>query len=142
MWSDAYSDRSVLIAYFLNNYPVPIDEKYADIKNEFQEAAAGIAANNEFEQKIDVMIHKSKFENTETNSSGWNTYAITLTNETDKTFDYFYLHVNCLDADGNTIKQETTSTINDFTPNQTATFDFTTDTNPQSFSWTAEYYVK
>lgn len=141
MWADAYSDRSVLIAYFLNNYPVPIDDKYADTKNEFKEAAAGIAADNEFKQKIETMIHKNNFQLTDVEGD-WNTYSISITNETDKTFDYFHLNVNCLDADGNIVSQEITTSINNFAPNQTAAFEFNTDSNPQSLSWMAEYSVQ
>lgn len=141
LWDEGFSERSILIAYFLNNYPVPIDDKYADVKLEFQSTAKGIEAQNEFESKIDMMIHKDNFKNTKS-LGDWETYEITLTNETDKVFTYFGLYVNCLDTDGKILSQESTSQINGFSPGQTATFEFSTDKHPESLTWTANYYIE
>ena len=140
MWSEAYAQRSTLISYFIQHYPVPIDEKYADVKLEFQSAAQGVQAQQEFYSKIDMMIHKDNFVKTDT-SANWKTYEITVTNETDKTFNYFGLYVNCLDADGKILSQEYTNQVNGYAPGQTATFEFMTDKNPDTFTWTANYYI-
>lgn len=141
LWDEGYKKRSTLITYFLNNYPVPIDDKYTDVKLEFQSAAQGIKAQQEFDDKIDMMIHKDKFVQTKSDY-GWKTYEITVMNETDKTFNYFGLYVNCLDADGKILSQEYTNQVNGYAPGQTATFEFSTDKNPESFTWTANYDIQ
>lgn len=141
LWDEGYRKRATLITYFLNNYPVPIDDKYADAKLEFQSAAQGIKAQQEFDSKIDMMIHKDNFVKTDT-SANWKTYEITVTNETDKTFNYFGLYVNCLDADGKILSQEYTNQVNGYAPGQKATFEFMTDKNPDTFTWTADYYIE
>ncbi len=141
MWSEGYSERSVLITYFLSNYPVPIDEKYADVKLEFQSAAKGIEAQAEFDSLVEMMIHKNNFINSKSSSS-WKTYEISITNETDKTFTYFGLDVNCLDAEGKILEQKNTNQINGFAPGQTASFEFSTDKKPVSFTWKADYYME
>lgn len=141
LWSEAYKERSVLITYFLNNYPVPIDDKYSDVKAEFQTNANGIEAEQKFESAIDMMIHKDNFVLTK-NSGDWRTYQITITNDTDITFKYFGLKVNCLNTDNEILEQVTTNQISNFAPEQTATFEFMTDKNPESMTWTADYYIQ
>lgn len=141
LWSEAYKERSVLITYFLNNYPVPIDDKYSDVKAEFQTNANGIEAEQKFESDIDMMIHKDNFVLTE-NSGNWRTYQITITNDTDITFKYFGLKVNCLNTDNEILEQATTNQISNFAPEQTATFEFMTDKTPASLTWTADYYIQ
>lgn len=141
LWSESFSERSVLIAYLLNNYPVPIDDKYADIKLEFQTAAKGIEAEQKFESTIDMMIHNDNFVLTKT-SGDWRTYQITITNDTDITFKYFSLKVNCLNADNKILEQATTNQISQFAPEQTATFEFMIDKNPAFLEWSAEYYIE
>lgn len=140
-WSDAYGDRSLIISYFLNNYPVKIDDKYADIKNELSTVAKSTEESKVLEKDIDSMINTESFELVE-DSYGYKTYKKNITNTTKYTFEYFGLNVQCLDDSKNIIDQEYTGQIKSFAPGQTATLEFTTDKSPSSFNVEAEYSIK
>ena len=140
-WSDAYGDRSLIISYFLNNYPVKIDDKYADIKNELSTVAKSTEESKVLEKDINSMINTESFELVE-DSYGYKTYKKNITNTTKYTFEYFGLNVQCLDDSKNIIDQEYTGQIKSFAPGQTATLEFTTDKSPSSFNVEAEYSIK
>lgn len=140
-WSSAYKQRSLIIKYFLNNYPVKIDDKYADIKNEFIVDANSVEAENKLKDEINNMINAGPFELVE-DSYGYKTYKRNITNTTEYTFEYFGLNVQCLDDSKNIIDQEYTGQIKSFAPGQTATLEFTTDKSPSSFNVEAEYSIK
>ena len=140
-WSSAYKQRSLIIKYFLNNYPVKIDDKYADIKNEFIVDANSVEAENKLKDEINNMINAGPFELVE-DSYGYKTYRRNITNTTEYTFEYFGLNVQCLDDSKNIIDQEYTGQIKSFAPGQTATLEFTTDKSPSSFNVEAEYSIK
>ena len=140
-WSDAYGDRSLIISYFLNNYPVKIDDKYADIKNELSTVAKSTEESKVLEKDINSMINTESFELVE-DSYGYKTYKKNITNTTKYTFEYFGLNVQCLDDSKNIIDQEYTDQIKSFAPGQTATLEFTTDKSPSSFNVEAEYSIK
>lgn len=140
-WSSAYKQRSLIIKYFLNNYPVKIDDKYADIKNEFIVDANSVEAENKLKDEINNMINAGPFELAE-DSYGYKTYKKNITNTTKYTFEYFGLNVQCLDDSKNIIDQEYTGQIKSFAPGQTATLEFTTDKSPSSFNVEAEYSIK
>ena len=140
-WSDAYGDRSLIISYFLNNYPVKIDDKYADIKNEVASVAKLAEESKVLEKDINNMINAGPFELAE-DSYGYKTYKKNITNTTKYTFEYFGLNVQCLDDSKNIIDQEYTGQIKSFAPGQTATLEFTTDKSPSSFNVEAEYSIK
>lgn len=140
-WASAYKQRSLIIKYFLNNYPVKIDDKYADIKNEFIVDANSVEAENKLKDEINNMINAGPFELVE-DSYGYKTYKRNITNTTEYTFEYFGLNVQCLDDSKNIIDQEYTGQIKSFAPGQTATLEFTTDKSPSSFNVEAEYSIK
>lgn len=140
-WASAYKQRSLIIKYFLNNYPVKIDDKYADIKNEFIVDANSVEAENKLKDEINNMINAGPFELVE-DSYGYKTYKKNITNTTKYTFEYFGLNVQCLDDSKNIIDQEYTDQIKSFAPGQTATLEFTTDKSPSSFNVEAEYSIK
>ena len=140
-WDKGYKKRSVLVSYFLNNFDVPIDEKYANTKAEFLASASAVSAQTELDNQIDAMIHESSFVKIK-DSYGWQEYTIQVENKTDKTFSSFQLTVNCLDADGNILTQSYTNSINTFEPGQKATFEFSTDKAPASLTWKADYYLR
>ena len=77
-WSDAYGDRSLIISYFLNNYPVKIDDKYADIKNELSTVAKSTEESKVLEKDINSMINTESFELVE-DSYGYKTYKKNIT---------------------------------------------------------------
>lgn len=139
-WEKGYEQRTVLISYFINNYNVPIDEKYAKIKSEFLSSASAISAQTEFDNLIYAMSHESVFEKFKDEYS-WKHYRIQIENKTDKTFSSFQLVVDILDADGNIIEQTYTNSISSFAPGKKAMFEFSTDKTPASLSWNAEYYL-
>ena len=140
-WAEGYKQRTVLLTYFLNNYNVPIEEKYAKIKSEFMNTASAVSAQTELENQIYAMVHEASFEKYES-SYGWEKYRIQVENKTDNEFSSFNLVVNCLDADGNVLDQNYTNTMRSFAPGQKATFEFSTDKAPASLTWEAEYYLK
>ena len=140
-WSDAYGDRSLIISYFLNNYPVKIDDKYADIKNELSTVAKSTEESKVLEKDINSMINTESFELVE-DSYGYKTYKKNITNTTKYTFEYFGLNVQCLDDSKNIIDQEYSDQIKSFAPGPTATLECTTDKSPSSFNVEAEYSIK
>lgn len=140
-WSSAYNQRSLIITYFLNNYPVKIDDKYTDVKKEFLVNANSVEAENKLKDEINNMINAGPFELVE-DSYGYKTYKRNITNTTEYTFEYFGLNVQCLDDSKNIIDQEYTGQIKSFAPGQTATLEFTTDKSPSSFNVEAEYSIK
>lgn len=140
-WAKALGERSVIVTYFLNHYPVKIDEKYNDIKEEFISTASAVTEKEELKNQIDKMVHESDF--TQTRDSGnWKEYSMQVENKTDKTFQYFGLVINCIDEDGNILDQTYTNQIKAFAPGQKAAFEFQTDTAAASFTWNAEYYIQ
>lgn len=139
-WEKGYEQRTILISYFINNYNVPIDEKYAKIKSEFLSSATAISAQTELDNLIYAMSHESVFEKFKDEYS-WKHYRIQIENKTDKTFSSFQLVVDLLDADGNIIEQTYTNSISSFAPRKKAMFEFSTDKAPASLSWNAEYYL-
>lgn len=140
-WDKGYKQRTVLVSYFLSNYDVPIEEKYADTKAEFIASASAVSAQTELDNQIDAMIHENTFTKIK-DSYGWQEYNIQVENKTDETFSSFQLVVNCLDADGNILDQTYTNSINTFEPGQKATFEFSTDKAPASLTWKADYYTR
>lgn len=140
-WNRAYKQRSLLVSFFLKNYPVQIEEKYNDIKEEFLTTSTAVSAQQELENQINTMIHENSFEKIKDNS-GWKTYSMQIENKTDKTFEYFSLTINCLDENGSVLSQEHANQINFFEPGQKVTFEFTTQKNPASFTWKANYNIR
>lgn len=140
-WDKAYNDRAVLIAYFLNNYPVNINDKYADTKSEFLYAAKQISEEKEFAAAVDAMIHENSFALTK-DDMYVKTYSIQVENKTDKVFKTFELLVTYLDKDGSIIFQTYTNQIKSFAPGQKANFEVTTDKKADSLKWEANYYVE
>lgn len=140
-WEKGYEQRTVLISYFINNYNVPIDEKYTNIKSEFMSSASAVSTQKELDNRIDAMIHESNFEKIKDEYS-WKEYQLQVENKTDKTFSSFQLVVDILDAEGNIIDQTYTNSISSFAPGKKATFEFSTDKSPAALSWVAEYYLQ
>lgn len=140
-WSKGYEQRTVLISYFINNYDVPIDEKYAKIKSEFMSSASAVSTQTELDNRINAMIHESNFEKIKDEYS-WKEYQLQIENKTDRTFDSFQLIVDILDAEGNIIDQAYTNSISSFAPGKKATFEFSTNKSPASLSWVAEYHLQ
>ena len=139
-WDKGYKKRTVLVSYFLSNYDVPIEEKFAQTKSEFLASASAVSAQTELDNQIDAMIHENTFAKVK-DSYGFQEYTIQIENKTDKTFDSFQLIVNCMDVDGNILSQNYTNSLTTFEPNQKATFEFSTDKAPASLTWKADYYL-
>lgn len=140
-WAEGYKQRTVLLTYFLNNYNVPIEEKYAKIKGEFMSTASAVSAQTELDNQINAMVHETSFEKYES-SYNWDKYRIQVENKTDKEFDSFSLIVNCIDENGNILEQNYTNTISSFGAGQKAIFEFSTDKAPASLTWEAQYNLK
>lgn len=140
-WQKTYKDRSVLISYFLKNYPVNIDSQYDSIKQEFLTNAQAVNEEIELKQTINNMIKENGFKCTK-DSYGWATWETTVENRTSKTFDFFYLNANIIDSEGVIVDTTCTNTINNFAPGQKVVLSFTTDKKAASIESSAEYYIK
>ena len=140
-WGKGYEQRTVLISYFINNYNVPIDDKYADTKSEFMSSASAVSAQTELNNQIDAMVHESNFEKFKDEYS-WKEYRIQIENKTNRTFSSFQLVVDILDDEGNIVDQSYTNSISSFAPGKKATFEFSTDKSPAALSWVAQYNLQ
>lgn len=121
-WNELYAERSVIIRDFVENYGLAVDKEYQKTLEEFIANASVVDEQQAMEQSIQDMM--SKFELTSTTDE-WEitTYKLTMENTTEYTFDYFYVDINALDANGNIIGTGNISQLTNWTPGQKAEVD-------------------
>ena len=109
-WQDAYNERTILIKTFVDNYGLSVDEKYQDYLDNLTSNAGAVLSAREDEESLSSDLQKTidsiQFGTTNTGDSEYPFYDsfITVTNQTQKTFSYFYFDVNVKDTSGNIIE--------------------------------------
>lgn len=121
-WNELYAERSVIIRDFVENYGLAVDKEYQKTLEEFIANASVVDEQQAMEQSIQDMM--SKFElNSTTDEWEITTYKLTMENTTEYTFDYFYVDINALDANGSIIGTGNISQLTNWTPGQKAEVD-------------------
>lgn len=151
-WLEAYSERTILLKDFVNNYGFTVDEEHQETLDDILRDASGAEKENQFREAVET-IKDSISVSAASDEWGYYTYKITLTNTTSYTFDYFYVNVNVTDSTGKIISTGTSDSLNNWAPDQNAEvdawFDGDSDTNvidgntlTYSFSYqSGDYYA-
>lgn len=139
-WNRIYSKRSILVIDLYQNHGLKFNSKYQQTVDDMVKESVTYQKQQAFETTLQGMVDQIQF-NLVTNDYGWKTYSAQITNGTDKTFDYFGLSVDLLDANGTILASEYTNQISNFAPGATGNFEFFTDKDFASLRWTAEYFV-
>lgn len=140
LWSEAYQDRTQMVKEFIEVYKLEFPKKYDDTVNDFMNTAKVATDNDTLKATVDEMLHTLSFNKVET-IGDYSTYEAIIENTTDKTFTYFNVNVNLLDADG-VILDSPMAFVNNFAPGKKAKLEFMTDKQFASYELSADYYTE
>ena len=139
MWQNAYDARTVAIADFINEYELSFPAKYDDTIKEFMTNSKLVEENQQIEAQVQQMADAIVFE-LASKSYGFAAYEAIVENVTDRTFEYFALDINLIDADG-IILETTYASVNNLAPGKKAKLEFYTDTAFESYEIVVDYYL-
>lgn len=137
-WSKAYDKRTKLIARFVSDYGLTVDEKYQDTLDELLTNAKLVKEDDKQKRAVKKLIKKISFE-LESDDYGYKTYVDVVKNKTGYDFKTLSLSVNLLDKDG-VIVETTYATVNNFKNGKKARIEFGTNKDFNSTEVTADYW--
>lgn len=131
-WAEAYSERTILLKDFVNNYGFTVDDAHQATLDDLLKDAAGAEKENQFKTEVET-IKESISVSATADEWGYYSYTISLTNTTNYTFEYFYVNINVTDGNGKIISTGSSDSLNNWEPGQNAEvsawFDGDSDTN-------------
>lgn len=139
-WNETYRKRTILIKKIVEEYGLTVDKQYQDTLESVLQDAVAAEELEKMRQSIQDMV--SNFDLTyTTNEWGLTTYKLSMENTTAYTFDYFYVDINILDADGNIISTGNGSQVTNWMPGQKANVDAWVNIDDPSRIVSASYTV-
>lgn len=121
-WNSIYGQRTMLIKKIVEEYNLTFDEQYQETLDGILKDASGAEEQEKMKQDIQNMISNFVLTHT-TDEWDYTTYKLSMENTTEYTFDYFYVDINALDAEGNIIATGNASQVTNWTPGQKAEVD-------------------
>ena len=139
LWSEALASRSTYILDFINSYGLEFPDKYKETIDDFKVRAKIVEDDKTLTKQIDELKKSIEFEKVEQEYE-WAYYEAVVENTTEKTFDYFSIEINLMDADG-VIIESTYATVDNWRPGKKAKFEFMTDAEFESYEYEVDYYI-
>ena len=123
-WSEITSQRVMLIGKFVNDYKLKVDEKYQDVMDDMLIDASSVQQEEDFKSISQKIADSAILEKKDAYK-----YSVTMTNTSDKTYDYYSMTIKVLDQNGTVVENGVISQIKDWQPNQKVAVDayFTKD---------------
>lgn len=113
IWDEISNQRFMLIGKFVNEYNLKVDEKYKDVMDDMLTDASSAQEEIDFKNASQEIANKAVLEK----NDAYN-YSVTMTNTTDRTYEYYFMTINVLDQNGTVISTGTISQIKEWKPNQ------------------------
>ena len=117
--NESYGARALLLKNFFEEHEIEFDEKYQ--KSVEQLTGAGEAAEEQkaLKETIEKMMKDFTVSQTE-REYGWKEYSTHMKNETDYTFEYFYVDISAIDQNGTIVTTGQASLNTKWNPGQEA----------------------
>lgn len=117
--NESYGARAILLKKFFEEHEMEFDEKYQ--KSVEQLTGAGEAAEEQkaLTEAIQNMMKEFKISQTQ-NEYGWRDYSTHMKNETEYTFEYFYVDISAIDQNGTIVTTGQASLNTKWSPGQEA----------------------
>ncbi len=112
-WDEISSQRFMLIGKFVNDYNLKVDDKYKDVMDDMLIDASSAQEEIDFQNASQEIANKAVLEKNDAYS-----YNVTMTNTTDRTYEYYSMKINVMDEDGTVVETGTLSQITQWKPKQ------------------------
>lgn len=119
LWAEAYAERTMLIRKFVDNYGLEVDSEYQSILDDLLVDATGAEAQANLKDTIRDMTKEFQLIPS-TDEWGYISYRLHMTNNTEYTFDYFYVEISILDSEGKIVDTGSASQVSSWQPGQEA----------------------
>ena len=138
LWTEGYDKRSTILTTLIDKFGLVINDEAIE---ELKTNAQVVEEKNETKEKIDKMLKDIEFEKVKEEYE-WKYYEAIVENTSGVDFDYFYLDVKLLDADGVIVESIPAGVDGTWAKDKKAKIEFSTDKEFEKLEWTADYYIK